>query len=213
VTEPWTDYEEDDMSRRRMTFVAALMAAVAAVVIGAALAAHHRVPLSSVTEAKVRKAIVGFELAGASTRPAGMVGKQLTPEDKALLQARFLRRIERYATGPELRQWQSWDYPGALLEDEWDTRELTGCRGKIVYWDFRRRNPDGSLFVRAGVEQHYSVVTWDAKTGTAVPRPDWVTGVSVKDYVLKKSGSLWKVYSSEHWMFYDPVARQLETGP
>jgi len=85
-----------------MIFVAALVAVVAAVVAGAAFAAHRWVPLSSDTEAQVRKAIVGFELAGASARPNNMIGKKLTPEDKAVLQARFLRRIQRFASGPEL---------------------------------------------------------------------------------------------------------------
>jgi hypothetical protein len=201
------------MSRRRFIVVWALVAAVAAVLAGTAFGGHRWAPLSSETEAKVRAAIVGFELAKASSRPADMIGKQLTADDKALLQANFLRRIERYATGPELRQWQRWDYPRALLEDEWDTRELTGCRGEIIYWDFQRRNLDGSLLVRAGVEQRYSVVTWDAKTRKTVRGDDWVTGVSVNDYVVKKSGGVWKVCSSDHWMFYDPSTRQLRTGP
>lgn len=192
-----------------------LVGALAAIAIAAAgiAVARSRVPLSSDTEAQVRKAIIGFELAKASTRPNNMVGKKLTPEDKAVLQARFLRRIQRFAGGPELQEWQSWNYARALIEDEWDTRQLTGCSGKIIYWDFRHRNADGGMAVRAGVEQRYAVVTWDAEAGRAVPHDDWVTGVSVNDYVLKKSGGVWKVFGADHWMLYDPATGQLGTGP
>lgn len=201
------------MRRRRGIFVAVLIGAVVAVVVGAALAAYRWAPLSSGTETAVRKAIVGFESAKASSRPKEMVGKQLTPEDEALLQARFLRRLQRFATGPELREWRDWDYPRALLADESDGRQLTGCRGRIVYWDFLHRDVDGSLVVRAGVEERYSVVTWDAQSERAVPYRDWTTGVSVDDYTLEKSGGVWKVSASEHWMFYDPATGQLGTGP
>jgi hypothetical protein len=196
-----------------MIFVAALVAVAAAVAAGAAFAAHRWVPLSADTEAQVREAIVGFELAKASTRPNNMIGKKLTPEDKAVLQARFLRGIQRFASGPELQQWQSWDYARALLEDERGGGEFAGRSGKIVYWDFLRRGLDGCVVVRAGVGERYRIVRWDVEAGRAVPYRSWEPSVSVDDYTLQKSGGVWKVFTTRHWMFYDPATGQLGTGP
>lgn len=204
---------ESGQVRTRLVLVIALVVALVVVLTAGALAARRWAPVSAETDAQVRKAIVGFELSKASARPASMIGKKLTANDKAALQARFLRRLQRFAGGAELQHWQSWDYARALIEDEWDTRELTGCKGKIVYWDFRHRDADGSVVVRAGVEQRYGVVTWDAATGRAVPHDDWVTGVSVNEYTLKQTGSVWKVFGSEHWRVCDPATGQLGTGP
>lgn len=196
--------------RQRMTVIVGL---VVAVVASGAFAAQRWMPLSSGTEAQLRTAVTGFELAKASLRPASMIGKKLTPADKAVLQARFLRRIQRFTGGPELQHWQSWDYARALREDEWDTRELAGCTGEVVCWDFQHREADGSAQVRAGVEMRYKVVTWDAAAKRTVPHDDWVTGVSVNEYTLKQTGGSWKVFGSVHWRFYDPATGKLGTGP
>jgi hypothetical protein len=142
-----------------------------------------------------------------------MIGKKLTAADKAALQSAYLRRLQRFAGGPKLQQWRSWDYARALLDDEWDTRELTGRKGKVVYWDFQHRDTDGGVEVRAGVEMRYRVVTWDAAAGRAVPQQDWVTSVSVNQYTLKEADGVWKVFGSEHWRYYDPATHQLGTGP
>jgi hypothetical protein len=165
------------------------------------------------TDAKLRDAVVGFELAKASARPARMIGKKLTADDKAALQSAYLRKLQRFAGGPELQEWRSWDYARALLEDEWDTRELTGCTGKVVYWDFLHRDTGGGVEVRAGVAKRYRVVTWDAAAERAVPHKDWVTGVSDNQYTLREADGVWKIFGSEHWRFYDPVTHQLGTGP
>lgn len=197
---------------RTWVLVVGALAGIAIAAAGIAVA-QSRAPLSAGTEGQLRTAIVGFEFAKASSGPECLIGKKLTLADKAILQARFRRRIQRFAGGPELQEWQSWNYARALIEDEWDTRQLTGCTGRITYRDFRHRNADGGVVVRAGVEQRYAVVTWDAEAGRAVPHDDWVTGVSVNDYVLRKSGGVWKVFGTDHWMFYDPATGQLGTGP
>jgi len=199
--------------RTRLVLVIAVVVALVVVLTAGALAARRWAPVSAETDAQVRKAIVGFELSKASARPASMIGRKLTANDKVALQARFLRRLQRFAGGAELQHWQSWDYAKALLDDEWDARELTGCTGKVVHWDFQHRDTDGGVEVRAGVEMQYRVVTWDAAAGRAVPQQDWVTSVSVNQYTLKKTDGIWKVFGSEHWRFYDPTAGQLGTGP
>ena len=164
-------------------------------------------------QAEMKRAIIGYELAKASQRPAGMVGKTLAKADKAALQARFLRRLERYATGPALAEGDTWDYAAALREDEWDTRELVGVDGKIVYWRHARRLIGSEAHVKAGVAKRYQVVAWDSQASRAVPKRDWVTGVIVNDYTLRQVGGVWKVADSTWWRFYDPATGQLGTGP
>lgn len=199
--------------RARILLVVGVVAAVVLVAVAGVLADRRWAPPPSDTDARLREAIVGFELAKASSRPTQMIGKRLTADDKAALQARYLRRLQRFAGGPELRHGQDWDYVQALHEDEWDTRELTGCTGKVVYWDFQQRNNDGGVVVRAGVEKRYRVVTWDAGAGCAVPQQDWVTGVIVNQYTLKRTDGVWKVFGSHWWRFYDPATGELGTGP
>jgi hypothetical protein len=187
----------------------ALVAAVAAVTYATGVWGS----LSSADRAQAKQAIVGYELAKASVRLPGMVGKRLTKRDKAVLQARFRREIARYATGPALAWGEDWDYPAALREDEWDTRELVGVSGRIAYWDVRPQGPGGDFRVRAGVEKRYKVIAWDAADRRAVPKRDWVTGVIVYDYTLRKVAGAWKVADSAWWRFYDPATGQLGTGP
>ena len=100
-----------------------------------------------------------------------------------------------------------------MLEDEWDTRELIGVTGRIVYWNVRPRGLSGDARVRAGVEKRYKVVAWDAASGRAVPKQDWVTGVIVYDYTLRQVGGAWRVADSTWWRFFDPATGQLNTGP
>lgn len=54
---------------------------------------------------------------------------------------------------------------------------------------------------------------WDANAQRAVPQPDWVTGVTVWEYTLRKTGGDWKVVDRTHWRFYDPATDTLNTGP
>ena len=202
-------------AEERTWILLVVLVAATVVVVAAAcvLAAQRWAPLSAQTDAKLRRAVVGLELAKASSRPARMVGNKLTADDKAALQARYLRRLQRFAGGLELQQGRSWDYARALREDEWDTRELTGCSGRVVYWDFLHRDSDGGVEARAGVEKRYRVVTWDAGVGRALPCGDWVTGVIINQYTLKRTDGVWKVFDSVWWRFYDLATRQLGTGP
>jgi hypothetical protein len=208
-----TEPHEERRRTRRVVLVAAVAAALLIVVTAGALAAKRWAPVSQTTQAQLKRAIVGFELAKASARPQRMIGKKLTPEDKTALQARFVRRLERFSSGPALAQWRTWDYAQALLEDEWDARELVGTTGRVVYWDVRHRDADGALVVRAGVEKRYKVVTWDARARRAAPQKDWVTGVLVDEYALKQVDGAWKVVSTDHWRFWDSATGQLTTGP
>ena len=197
----------------RIVFVGLFAAAVAAAIAAVTFATGGWGRLSDAEQAEARRTIVGYELAKASVRRPGMVGQKLTKRDKAVLQARFRRELARYSTGPALAWGEDWDYPAALREDEWDTRELVGVSGRIVYWDARPKGLSSDLRVRAGVEKRYKVVVWDGAAGRAVPKQDWVTGVIVYDYTLRQVDGAWKVADSTWWRFYDPATGQLGTGP
>jgi len=195
-----------------------LIASFSCAVVAAAAAVTYAIglwgtPVPGDVQAQVKRAIVGYELAMASERPSGLVGKTLSNNDKAALQARFLRRLDRYATGPARAWGDTWDYAAALREDEWDTRELVGVTGRIVYWQGPRREADGEVHVKAGVATRYKVIAWDAAAGRAIPKQDWVTGVVVKDYILRQADGAWKVADSATWRYYDPANGQLGTGP
>jgi hypothetical protein len=202
--------------RRRVTRIL-LIALLGAAVVAAAAAVTYATgvwwPLSAGTQAQVEQAIVGFESARSSERPAGMVGRRLTKADRAALQARFLQRLQRYATGPALAWGDTWDYAAALRDDEWDARELVGVSGRIVYWDGPRGGLGGRAHVKAGVERRYQVVTWDEASGKAVPQQEWITGVVVKDYALRRVDGVWKVADTSTWRFFDPATGRLSTGP
>jgi hypothetical protein len=142
-----------------------------------------------------------------------MVGKKLTARDKAQFQARFRRELARYATGAALAWGAGWDYPAALREDEWDTRELVGVSGRVVYWDDAHGDVQGLAHVKAGVETRFKVIAWDAEAGRATPAQDWVTGVIVYDYTPREVDGVWKVDDSTWWRFYDPSTGRFSTGP
>jgi len=196
--------------KRWVTIIIAV-AIVGAVAVGLIL--WREAPPSPATQAALRAAVVRFELAKASVRPPGLIGKALTRSDRESLQRGFEQRIAAAAAGRELARWRSWDYAKALLEDEGPSRLLVGCSGRVVYWDFRSRSRDGGVVVRAGVEQMYKVVRWLPHAKTVVPQRDWKAGVVVDQYALKKIAGDWKVTDSTWWRFYDPATHTLQTGP
>jgi hypothetical protein len=193
--------------------VGLLGAAVVVAVVGVTDATGFWGSLSGRTQAQLKQAVVRYELAKASMRPARMIGKKLTRADKAALQTRFLRRLDRYATGRARSEGDTWDYAAALLEDEWDARELVGVTGRIVYWDDAQKDLQGDVHVKAGVQERHKVVVWDAAANAADPAQDWVTGVIVYDYTLREVDGAWKVADSSWWRFYDPNTGELGTGP
>ena len=69
------------------------------------------------------------------------------------------------------------------------------------------------MHVKAGVATRYEVIAWDAAAGRAIPKQDWVTGVVVKDYILRQADGAWKVADSATWRYYDPTNGQIGTGP
>ena len=170
-------------------------------------------PLSDGVQADVGQAIVGYELAKDPIRISGTAGRDLTRSDRAALQERFLRRLERYATGPALADGRAYDYVTVFKDSERRGRRIVGATGWIAYWDGPRKDMDGEVHVRAGVGHRYEVILWDEDKDRAVPQQDWVPSVVVYDYSLRQVDGVWKVADSAHWRFFDPATGQLGTGP
>ncbi len=191
------------------------LAVVAAIVVAAVLlgGSWRWVQPFRATDAALQDVVLRFELAKAPVRSSTLLGKTLTGADRAALQSAFEQRLSKVAGGGLLQQWRAWDYAEALLADEWGTRQLVGCSGEVVYWEFLHRDLDGSIQVRAGVVAHHDVVEWDASVGRAIPQEDWTTGVSVNHYTLQREDGVWKVFGSDHWRFYDVATGTLMTGP
>lgn len=189
-------------------------AALAAVLLAAGVFAAWRwTPPSTAGDAGLHDGVVRFEQALASIRPSELVGTSLTAADRESLQMAYVARLEDAAAGDALKKWRDWDYAKALLQDEDGGVQITGCTEKVVYWDFLRREVDGDVAVHAGVEERFHRVKWDANAQRAVPQPDWVAGVTVWEYTLRKTDANWRVVERTHWRFYDPATDTLNTGP
>ncbi len=198
------------IARRKRTLAVVVAIVAASAVLGGL---WRWVQPSGATDAALQDVVLRYELAKAPVRPSTLVGKPLTGADRAALQSAFERRLSKVAGGRLLEEWRAWDYAAALLADEWGTRQLVGCSGEVVYWDFLRRDLDGTIQVRAGVVEHHEVVHWDASLGRAIPQEEWTTGVSVNHYTLQRADDVWKVFRSDHWRFYDVATGTLATGP
>ena len=197
----------------RVVLVCLFVAAVAAAVAGITYAVGTWGPLSDEVQTQVRQAVLGYELAAEITRPPALIGKKLTKSDKAALQARYLRRLARYATDPAVDAARDYDYAALLRGSEHGGRELVGVTGRIVYWDGARKVVGGDVHVRAGVGTRFKVIRWDDKTRRAVPQEDWMPEVTVYDFTLRQVDGAWKVADARHWRFYDPATGRLSTGP
>jgi hypothetical protein len=197
----------------RIVLIGLLAAVVVAAVAGITYATGMWGPLSDDLQEQTKRAIVGYELAKDPIRLRGTAGRKLTEGEKAALQARFLRRLARYATGTALRAGRDYDFVAGLRDSERRGRQILGVSGAIAFWESPRKSIDGGLHVRAGVGRRYEVVLWDRETGDAVPQSDWVPTVAVNDYTLRQVDGVWKVADSTWWRFYDPATGQFGTGP
>ena len=111
-----------------------------------------------------------------------------------------------YATGGILRRWQSRDFARGLL----DSRTSNGGRiciagtGKVVYYDFRSRRPNGDLVTRSGVQHRFAAGRWDPRAQTVTDvETDVKQVVVILDYTLTEVGGVWKVAAVHGWRFLD----------
>ena len=195
--------------------ILAVLIAIAAVI--AVAYAWTWIPPSAGAKAAVLKAVVGFELAPAPVWPEAYWGAgRLSPAARREIQAAYERRVAAYATGSVLRSWQSRDFASGLLT----TRESSGGRiciagaGKVVYYDFRSRRPNGDLVVRSGVQHRFVEGRWDprARTMTDV-ETDVMHVVVIMDYTLTEVGGSWKVAAVHGWRFLDMTDGRITYDP
>jgi hypothetical protein len=203
-------------TRQRITsigLVCLFAAAVAAAVAGITYAAGMWGPLSGEVQAQVRQAVVDYEVASQITRPPDAVGKKLTKADTAALEARYLRRLARYATGSALATADDYDYRALLRSQESGAREIVGVTGEVAYWDKPWKKVNGDVRVRAGVALRFTVIRWDEKSARAVPQQDWLPMVTIWDFTLRQTEGVWKVADQRQWRFLDPATGRITVGP
>ena len=195
--------------------ILAVLTAVAAAI--AVAYAWTWIPPSAGTKAAVLDAVVGFELAPAPVWPEAYQGvSRLSPKARDQIQAAYQRQMGAYATGRILRRWQGLDFTRALL----DSRTSSGGRiriagaGKIVFYDFRSRRPNGDLIVRIGVQHRFKAGRWDPSTQTVTDvQSDAKHVVVITDYTLTESGGVWKVVAARGWRFLDLTDGRITYDP
>jgi hypothetical protein len=179
---------------------------VAAGVVGAANAWTYWPP-SHATKTAVARALVGYELAAAPIWPPGYYGTTaITPQIDAALQAGYARTARTYAAGLPLAWLLSHDYARRLTMSRTRRHGLidVAATGRVVYYDFRSRKPNGDLVVRAAVEHTFTSGRWDARGRTlSVGRPLSVPDAVIFDYTLRRFGTGWKVVDAVGWRFLD----------
>ena len=201
--------------RPHTRLILAVLSAIAAVI--AVAYAWTLIPPSAGTKATVLKAVVGYELAPAPVWPEAYRGAgSLSPKARDEIQAGYERRLSAYATGSLLRRWQSHDFTRGLL----DSRKANGGRiciagtGKVVYYDFRGRRPNGDLVVRIGVQHRFSAGRWDPRAQAVTDvEADVKQVVVIMDYTLTEVGGAWKVAAVHGWRFLDMADGRISYDP
>ena len=141
---------------------------VAAGVIGAAYAWTYWPPAPG-TRSEIERALVGYELAPAPIWPAKYDGfPQLTPGIAAEPRAGYVRNLRLYATGHVLAFLLRRDFAEGLTDNRrWSHGgfEVAGS-GRVVFFEFRGRRPNGDLVVRAAVQHTFTTGRWNARAET-----------------------------------------------
>jgi hypothetical protein len=174
-------------------------------------------PPSHATKTAVAKALVGYELAAAPIWPPGYYGTRvITPQIDAALQAGYARTARTYAAGRPLAWLLSHDYARRLAVSRTRRHGLmdVAATGRVVYYDFRSRRPNGDLVVRAAVEHIFTSGRWDARGRTlSVGRPVSVPDAVIFDYTLRRFGARWKVVDAVGWRFLDVRSGRVTNNP
>ena len=189
---------------------------VAAGVIGAAYAWTYWPPVSG-AKPEIESALVGYELAPAPVWPAKYYGfSKLTPGIAAELRAGYARNLRLYATGHVLAFLLRRDFADNLTKNRrWGLGrfEVAGS-GRIVYYEFRGRRPNGDLVVRAAVQHTFTTGRWNARrhaleAESVHSSPEAV----IYDYTLHRTDGRWKVATAVGWRFLDVLSGRVTYDP
>ena len=164
-------------------------------------------PPSPGTKTAVDRALVGYELAAAPIWPPEYYGTRvITPQIDAALQAGYATTARTYAAGRPLTWLLSHDYARRLTASRTRRHGLidVAATGRVVYYDFRSRRPNGDLVVRAAVEHIFTSGRWEARVhALSVGTPASVPDAVIFDYTLRRFGGRWKVVDAVGWRFLD----------
>jgi hypothetical protein len=197
----------------RIILAAAL---VVAGFIGAAYAWTYWPPASG-TKSQIERTLVGYELAPAPIWPAKYYGlTKLTPRAAADVRAGYVRNLRRYATGHVLAFLLRRDFPKSLTDNRgWGLGrfEVAGS-GRVVYYDFRGRRPNGDLVVRAAVQHTFTVGRWDVRARSLhADSPNSLPEAVIFDYTLHRTSGRWKVATAIGWRFLDVPSGRVTYDP
>jgi hypothetical protein len=174
-------------------------------------------PPAAATKSAAERAIVGYELAPAPIWPVKYYGlKRMTPQIAADIHAGYARNLRLYATGHVLAFLLHQNIPGNLT----DSRRRGHGRfdvlgtGRVVYYEFRGRRPNGDLVIRAAVEHTFTTAQWDARTRSLTTDPaDTIPEAIIYDYTLHSDGGTWKVSTAIGWKFLDVPSGRITYDP
>jgi len=174
-------------------------------------------PPSHGTNAKIKQALVGYEIAPAPIWPAKYYGfSKLTPGIAAELRAGYARNLRLYATGHVLAFLLRRDFADNLTKNRrWGLGrfEVAGS-GRVVYYQFRGRRPNGDLVVRAAVQHTFTTGRWNARTRTLQAESVHSSPEAVIfDYTLHHTDGRWKVATAVGWRFLDVPSGRVTYDP
>ena len=174
-------------------------------------------PPGGAAKSEVERAIVGYELAPAPIWPPRYYGlTAMTPQIAAGLRAGYMRNLRLYATGHVLAWLSRRDFPSSLTDNRRRAHgrfELAGT-GRVVYYRFRGRRPNGDLVIRAAVQHTFTTGRWEARTRSVVAYPAVALREAViYDYTLHRVDGRWKVAEAVGWQFLDVPSGRVSYDP
>jgi hypothetical protein len=173
----------------------AVVVVAAVVAIGAGLLWRVAAP-STVTQAKLRAAVLRYDAARESAWPEDLIWRpRFTAAERERLQREYMARMRAVAAGDALEECRGVDFAGQLdLQADGGREVWTSVRCRIEVWEFLRRTLDGGVVVRAGVSVSPTSGQWDAKSGGLRRVHTFTYAVApVSDYTLKNVDGRWVV--------------------
>lgn len=163
-------------------------------------------PPSGHNRAAMTATVVGYELAPVPLWPAAYRGlSAFSATQRDALQAASDAQMAKYATGGVLERWLGGDRPQGMLEGRRTAagRISIAARGRVVYYDFLGRFPDGRVVLRAAVEHVITSCRWSARRGAVDTATRASPTAVIMEYTLAAVDGGWKVSGVRGWRFLD----------
>jgi hypothetical protein len=173
-------------------------------------------PPSGRNRAAMTATVVGYELAPVPLWPPAYRGlTTFSAAERDALQAASDARMARYATGRVLERWLGGDRPQGMLDGRRSAggRISIAARGRVVYYDFLGRLPDGRVVLRAAVEHFITSCRWSARQGEVATSTAASPTVVIMEYTLAVADGAWKVAGVHGWRFLDVASGRISYDP